>query len=329
MRGSRLLSLWVGSTDHPHQLRRDLRHNRVSESPQSVHPSGYPCSHSTHVGFRLPPSRVRLSALDAPRPLAAPASGVGYILTASVNGGVDTCPLSLRAFHVSSFSLVDFPALGVGHIATAFGSPSIGACWPRCVWPFQSRLLAVGHNPHSVSSVEGADGASWNNDRPDGVALCFQVRSATVEFHRNDARHILANDPSGPDSFNNGNHCRPEEAVISRACPLPGETEWMAGKSSREKRSPCVAFAGEGAHVVMDWHVGPVFPQYPLCVWFALAEGDRSESSPPCGEGKPSDPAEQVNVCSLLIHAFPDSETANKGLVPTSLPRRGTTPALA
>jgi hypothetical protein len=235
--------------------------------------------------------------------------------------------LSRRLVQASSVSSVVFPLRGVGHIATAFGSPSIGACWPRCVWPFQSLLLAVGHNPHSVSSVEGADGASWNNDRPDGVALCFQVSSTTVEFHRDDARHVLANDPSGPDSFNNGNHCRPEEAVISRACPLPGKTERLAGKSSREKRSPCVAFAGEGAHVVMDWHVGPVFPQDPLGVGFALAESDRSESGPLCGKGKATDSAKQVNVCSLLIHAFPDSETANIAVEFTSLSRRNSPPA--
>ena len=34
----------------------DLRDNRVAESPESVHPSGYPMSHSTHVGFNCPPT---------------------------------------------------------------------------------------------------------------------------------------------------------------------------------------------------------------------------------------------------------------------------------
>jgi hypothetical protein len=157
--------------------------------------------------------------------------------------------------------------------------------------------------------------------------LCFQVSSTTVEFHRDDTRHILANDPRGPGSFNNGNHRRPEEAVIFLACSLPGETERLAGKSSGEKSCPCVAFAGEGSHVIMDGHVGPVLPQHSLGVGFALAKGDRSESCPPCGKGKASDAAEQVDVCSLLNHASPDSETANKGLVPTSLPRRNSPPA--
>src|SRR5688572_13899930 len=37
---------------------RDLRDDRVAESPQSVHPSGNPMSHSTHVGLSCPPTEV-------------------------------------------------------------------------------------------------------------------------------------------------------------------------------------------------------------------------------------------------------------------------------
>jgi len=33
---------------------RDLRDDGVSESSKSVHPSGYPMSHSTHAGFNCP-----------------------------------------------------------------------------------------------------------------------------------------------------------------------------------------------------------------------------------------------------------------------------------
>ena len=34
----------------------DLRDDRVAKAPQSVHPSGNPMSHSTHVGFNAPPA---------------------------------------------------------------------------------------------------------------------------------------------------------------------------------------------------------------------------------------------------------------------------------
>jgi len=39
----------------PNQL-DDLRYDGVAEAPKSVHPSGNPMSHSTHVGFSLPPT---------------------------------------------------------------------------------------------------------------------------------------------------------------------------------------------------------------------------------------------------------------------------------
>ena len=41
--------------DHPSDELGDLRYDGVSESPKSVHPSGNPMSHSTHVGFSFPP----------------------------------------------------------------------------------------------------------------------------------------------------------------------------------------------------------------------------------------------------------------------------------
>ena len=137
-------------------------------------------------------------------------------------------------------------------------------------------------------------------------------------------------------------------AVIFLAAPLPGETEWLAGKSSREKSCPCVAFTGEGSHVGVDGRCtaparpAPTFgtPRFSaslaigvghnpsevlgedaLGVGFALAEGDRSESGPPCGKRKAPDPAEQVNVCSLLNHASPDSKTANNQIQRTECRR--------
>ncbi|WP_288063596.1 hypothetical protein, partial [Herbaspirillum sp.] len=57
----------------------DLRDNGISEGFKSVHPSGNPMSHSTHVGFREPCCPRHVSAsfrlLVAPRPLACKVSG--------------------------------------------------------------------------------------------------------------------------------------------------------------------------------------------------------------------------------------------------------------
>jgi hypothetical protein len=46
------------------------------------------------------------------------AHGVGHILTASVSGGVATFFAACLTNHVSAFSSVVFPALGVGHNPT-------------------------------------------------------------------------------------------------------------------------------------------------------------------------------------------------------------------
>jgi len=42
-----------------------------------------------------------------------------------------------------------------------------------CVIP--SAALGVGQNPEPVPPMGRADGASWNNKRPDGEAVIFQL----------------------------------------------------------------------------------------------------------------------------------------------------------
>src|SRR5262245_33207425 len=42
--------------DPPRDPFRDLRDDRVAEPSKAVHPSGNPMSHSTHVGFNVPPT---------------------------------------------------------------------------------------------------------------------------------------------------------------------------------------------------------------------------------------------------------------------------------
>src|SRR4030042_1846992 len=43
----------------------NLRDNGISEGFKSVHPLGYPMSHSTHIGFRLPDSFEGLITLPS------------------------------------------------------------------------------------------------------------------------------------------------------------------------------------------------------------------------------------------------------------------------
>ena len=93
----------------------------------------------------------------------------------------------------------------------------------------------VGHNPDPLPLVRGIDGTSRYTHRPDGVAETFQVSTHLVECQIDDSRHILAKEPSGPESVKAADHFRPEVTVICLACSLPGETERLAGESSADK----------------------------------------------------------------------------------------------
>lgn len=95
----------------------------------------------------------------------------------------------------------------------------------------------------------GIDGTSRNSKRLDGVTDGLQVKNAIVEFHLDDARHVLTNNPSGPALFDNSKHVRPEVTVICRASLLPGDTEWLARKSACEQCDTPVAGGVEGGDV--------------------------------------------------------------------------------
>jgi hypothetical protein len=179
----------------------DLRDDGVSEGSKAVHPRGNPMSHSTHGGFREPPTSSD--------------SGLAF--------------LSI----VACDAFPDFQSreVGVGHRLTMFGS----SFFPTPAEPRASHAIGVGHNPDSISSVPGIDGRSRNNKRPRGVAERFQVRKHIVEFHSDDSRNVLANDPSGSDFCNNAAHLRPEMTVIFRASSLPGVTEGLAREPSANK----------------------------------------------------------------------------------------------
>jgi len=79
--------------------------------------------------------------------------------------------------------------------------------------------------------VRGVNGASWNNKRPAGVTLSFQVRKHVIEAHADVASNVLSNDPSGPEFSHEPTKFRPEMAVIFLASSLPGSGERLAGVS--------------------------------------------------------------------------------------------------
>jgi hypothetical protein len=115
---------------------RDLRDDGVTEAFKTVHPSGYPMSHSTHVGFNAPPIAAfkgRLCRSNCEDPALFDAScavGVGHVFTAECNvSGWPRCrPLSCSA-------------RGVGHIARL----------PASARAAPSGLLGISRGPIVVS----------------------------------------------------------------------------------------------------------------------------------------------------------------------------------
>jgi hypothetical protein len=122
----------------------------------------------------------------------------------------------------------------------------------------KSLAVGVGNNPNSVSSVGGADGTSWNNKRPCGVAECVQVRKHFVEAQTDVPSNIFSKHPSGPEFFDKTTHFRPEVTVILRASTLPGCTEWLAGVSPANKVNWSNIFATQLPHVFKLGDIRPV-----------------------------------------------------------------------
>tara|TARA_A100000172_G_scaffold30464_1_gene18149 strand:- start:133 stop:711 length:579 start_codon:yes stop_codon:yes gene_type:complete len=157
--------------------------------------------------------------------------------------------------------------------------------------------VGVGHNPDSISSVRGADGASWNNKWDGLVSDAFQVRKAALEAHWlvNKASDIFANDPSTLYRFNNSQHFRPEIAVIFCASLLPGDAPRLAWEPTADKVNSSKSICVDGSNVVVDRRVGPVLSEDGLAKGVPLTECDCSKSSR-CfeSEAESSDAAEEV-----------------------------------
>jgi hypothetical protein len=296
--------LSFGGKDGPPDHLRDLRNDGVAKSleaggalwhargdprypsfPRSVQPAGKPIIVSTHAGFKAPlpsvawakwssRSRARLRPLlrvsDAGlEPFDIEAVGVGTHPDRKFIGGR---PPDRRC------TAFVFDANGVGSSAA-----------PDC--------------PNAVSAMRGTFGASWNNKRPAGVSLAFQVRKHDIEAHADVPSNVLSNDPSGPEFVHEPTKFWPEVAVIVLACALPGCGEWLAGVSPANNVNWSDIFAPQLAHVHMDRNARPMLCQHPTrerlnltkCRGFKAARALQPEGETP-------DTGEQVEDAQLPHH---------------------------
>ncbi|UJB19260.1 hypothetical protein L2D09_16290 [Lysobacter gummosus] len=87
-------------------------------------------------------------------------------------------------------------------------------------------------DPDSVASMRGVDGASWNNNRPAGVAFAFQVRQHSVERQRDEASNVLTQEYSGSRLCNKPMQLRPEMTVIRLRALSACNAERLAGEAA-------------------------------------------------------------------------------------------------
>jgi hypothetical protein len=174
----------------------------VSEAAQSVHPSGNPMSHSTHVGFNAPLMYVPFFIADLrafePRALssALAAPGVGNIgpghlplLAIAGSGGTAVAP--------GDGDWLDPYSVAVGYITRALSGSELRRC---CAGPplfAASWVVGVGHDEDPVAEVRGTDGGSRD-------AVPFRVVPELGQISENSSEpqgkvpwHVLQQRPSG------------------------------------------------------------------------------------------------------------------------------------
>lgn len=229
-------------------------------------------SHSANSGVRYPPKlAVTSSAKNAPAPRAFLVCG---------------CPASVFRLYVIRFASERFR---VDHI---FTSSLRDLQLPPPVVPCASDDVGVPQNEYSLSPVRRILTASWNKERNRLVVEIFQVNKHIVENSADDSRHILSNDPSGPEETNNLAHLRPEVTVICCASSLPGDTVRLTWESAADNVNWIEVVGSAFSDVIESLHVGPVLGEYLLAervnfhLPLALHPGPLESQVKPANAGK-------------------------------------------
>ena len=133
---------------------------------------------------------------------------------------------------VLSFMLVE---VGVSHIPSCCTCANKLCFFAFCVpnlFSTDSKLSSpptrgVAHiftdDPESISPMMCVFGTSWNNKRPCGVALTFQVSEHFVEAQGNVTINVFENAPRWSLVCNNSKDVRPDVAVVFFSFPKSGD----------------------------------------------------------------------------------------------------------
>lgn len=162
------------------------------------------------TAFATPGRPLRRSAAKSPRFSASFAVAVGHTSFAR-------CASSMvRFFPFGIFPVAVVPG---GTVRPPLGTSGVGQ--------------TPSDDPDPVASVRGVDGASWNNNRPAGVALGLQIRQNSVERQRDDASNVFAQEYSGSRGCNKAMQLRPEVTVIRLRALSSRDAERLARETTR------------------------------------------------------------------------------------------------
>jgi hypothetical protein len=121
--------------------------------------------------------------------------------------------------------------------------------------------VGVAANPEARPPVIASDGTSRNlQRRGDVVAKGRQVSHHLVERHACELRHVLSQDPSGPEFGHNSAHLRPEVTVVCRArtASTGGLGEGLTGEPATDDVHKGEVMGAHVADVGEPGDVGPV-----------------------------------------------------------------------
>lgn len=160
----------------------------------------------------------------------------------------------------------------------------------------------MGNNPDPVPSVRGANGASWNAvplrviPERGQVAENSAERSAAIE--RKQPWDVLQDRVTRLNLANDSGEFRPKVPFVGFAAPRSGDAERLA-REPAANNVDCDSIGakplgGEGSHVVVTGHVGPMLAEDGAAVGLDFAERDGSHSGALEPEAESADAAEKV-----------------------------------
>jgi hypothetical protein len=233
----------------PSQPFRNLRNYGVAESSKSVHPSGNPMSHSTHVGLRLPPPSASFTAWGSeglPRAkylgalLPSVAFGVGQVLAARLRG-VPPWAYGRCLSAVSS-------DVGVGQSLYRL----LGLALPRTTIRRSPRpprsasdAFIVGNDEEAISPVRGTNGRSGKAVPLRVIPALGQVAENNVNSPSKECCHVLHEDVARSNQANEPDVLGPQpRSLPADPGTLAGVADVLAGESS----GPDVEVIGDPRH---------------------------------------------------------------------------------